>query len=52
MDKEQQSPKSRREFLKTIGKFAIYTPPALMMMDKAGADGITQSMCLKMVASI
>ena len=25
---------SRRKFLKTAGKFAIYTPPALMLMNK------------------
>lgn len=28
---------SRRKFLKTAGKFAIYTPPALMLMSKASA---------------
>lgn len=33
MDKSE----SRRSFLKNAGKFAIYTPPALMMMSNAGA---------------
>ena len=28
---------SRRKFLKTAGKFAIYTPPALMLMSNASA---------------
>ena len=28
---------SRRKFLKTAGKFAVYTPPALMVMSKANA---------------
>jgi len=28
---------SRRKFLKTAGKFAVYTPPALMLMSKASA---------------
>ncbi len=26
---------SRRKFLKTAGKFAVYTPPALMIMSKS-----------------
>lgn len=36
MEKETTS-ESRRKFLKTAGKFAIYTPPALMLMSKANA---------------
>ena len=28
---------SRRKFLKTAGKFAVYTPPALMLMSSANA---------------
>ena len=28
---------SRRKFLKTAGKFAVYTPPALMVMSKANS---------------
>lgn len=31
---------SRRDFLKTAGKFAVYTPPALMIMGSAKANGI------------
>ena len=29
---EKTNEKSRRDFLKTAGKFAIYTPPALMIL--------------------
>ena len=36
MEKESTS-ESRRKFLKTAGKFAVYTPPALMLMSKASA---------------
>ena len=34
---------SRRKFLKTAGKFAVYTPPALMVMSKANANDIAKS---------
>ncbi len=36
MDKEKQTQESRRDFLKKAGKFAVYTPPALMIMTKSG----------------
>lgn len=34
---------SRRKFLKTAGKFAVYTPPALMVMSKSSAASIAKS---------
>ena len=34
---------SRRDFLKTAGKFAVYTPPALMIMSQANAKDIYAS---------
>lgn len=34
MDNEKNTSESRREFLKTAGKFAVYTPPALLLMNK------------------
>ena len=35
--------KSRRDFLKTAGKFAVYTPPALMLMNQASAEEMCTS---------
>jgi hypothetical protein len=35
---------SRRDFLKTAGKFAVYTPPALMLMT-SGKHGNAEEMC-------
>ncbi len=37
MEKDFDKGESRRRFLKTAGKFAIYTPPALMVMSNANA---------------
>jgi len=34
MDKDENKTEARRKFLKTAGKFAVYTPPALMLMSK------------------
>ena len=34
---------SRRKFLKTAGKFAVYTPPALMLMSKPGGEVFAQT---------
>ena len=34
---------SRREFLKTAGKFAVYTPPALMIMSQSNTKAIAGS---------
>jgi len=33
-DSNSNKSESRRKFLKTAGKFAVYTPPALMLMNK------------------
>ncbi len=43
MDKEQQSQESRRKFLKTAGKFAVYTPPALMIMSGSSVHAMGNS---------
>jgi len=32
----QESSNSRRDFLKKAGRFAVYTPPAIMMLMKPG----------------
>ena len=34
MDNEKTTSESRRKFLKTAGKFAVYTPPVLLLMNK------------------
>ena len=47
MDDQSNSDKtrteSRRKFLKTAGKFAVYTPPALMLMSKPGGKVFAQT---------
>ena len=43
MEQDQNEIESRRKFLKTAGKFAIYTPPVLMVMSKASALEIHNS---------
>ena len=43
MGKDVKKDKSRRDFLKTAGKFAVYTPPALMIMTNASANEICKS---------
>ncbi|MCZ6566409.1 MAG: hypothetical protein O6852_09840 [Gammaproteobacteria bacterium] len=43
MRKDQKEMESRREFLKTAGKFAVYTPPALMLMSKSSHANFTKS---------
>ena len=47
MDGESNSDKakteSRRKFLKTAGKFAVYTPPVLMLMSKPGSEVFAQT---------
>ena len=45
MAKEQQSSESRRDFLKKAGKFAVYTPPALMIMGQSGNAQMVESLC-------
>jgi len=34
---------ARRKFLKTAGKFAVYTPPALMLMSNASAKYVKET---------
>ena len=46
MGKSESKTHSRRKFLKTAGKFAVYTPPALMIMSKANANDICKSPCV------
>ena len=43
MEKDKRGIESRREFLKTAGKFAIYTPPALMIMSSTNVNAISMS---------
>lgn len=43
MKKNESKTESRRKFLKKAGIFAIYTPPALMIMSQANANGISKS---------
>ena len=37
MEKDNQKTESRRKFIKTAGKFAVFTPPTLMVMSKSNA---------------
>jgi len=43
MEQDQNEIESRRKFLKTAGKFAIYTPPALMLMSRSSHATFTKS---------
>ena len=43
MGQDQKKTESRREFLKKAGVFAVYTPPALMIMSNANANDIYKS---------
>ena len=43
MESQSSHTESRRKFLKTAGKFAVYTPPALMLMTKANAHKMARS---------
>ncbi len=40
---QEVTTESRRKFLKTAGKFAVYTPPALMLMSNASATYVKDS---------
>ena len=42
-ENNESKAKSRRDFLKTAGKFAVYTPPALMLMSNANAEEMCSS---------
>ena len=43
MASQSSDTESRRNFLKTAGKFAVYTPPALMLMSEANASKMANS---------
>ena len=43
MESQSSHTESRRKFLKTAGKFAVYTPPALMLMSNANARKMANS---------
>ena len=43
MIKDKSETESRRKILKTAGKFAVDTPPALMIMSSANVRGLTHS---------
>ena len=36
---------SRRDFLKNAGKFAVYTPPTMMLLMKPGYASMSKSFC-------
>jgi hypothetical protein len=44
VDPEEAVGQARRNFLKTAGKFAVYTPPAVMMLMKPGYARMNKSM--------
>jgi len=44
MNPEEAVGQARRNFLKTAGKFAVYTPPAVMMLMKPGYARMNKSM--------
>lgn len=46
MSKEEnnQTQTSRRDFLKTAGKFAVYTPPAILLMSQPGNTVFAKSL--------
>jgi len=43
MEKNIDKNESRRKFLKTAGKFAVYTPPALLIMQGADVRAVGNS---------
>ena len=43
MDEQSTSKKSRRRFLKTAAKVAIYTPPAMMAISSPSQTAFAQS---------
>jgi len=43
MENETSRTESRRKFLKKAGKFAVYTPPALMIMSGVSAKQMYHS---------
>ncbi|ADE14761.1 hypothetical protein Nhal_1627 [Nitrosococcus halophilus Nc 4] len=43
VDSEENRAEARRKFLKTAGKFALYTPPALMLLMHPSVHAISKS---------
>ena len=43
LDPEQAVAESRRDFLKKAGKFAVYTPPAVMVLMKPSYATVSDS---------
>ena len=43
-ENNESKAESRRDFLKTAGKFAVYTPPALVLMS-SGKHGKANDIC-------
>ncbi len=43
MDKDIKKIESRRKFIKTAGRFAVFVPPALMVMTKPGQANFTKT---------
>ena len=43
MEYDESQRKSRRKFIKSAGKFAIYTPPALMLMSHPSHEAFAKS---------
>jgi hypothetical protein len=41
MSKQTVSPESRRKFIKTAGKLAAYTPPAMMLLAQPAAHAVS-----------
>lgn len=42
-DPEREAARSRREFLKKAGRFAVYTPPAVMLLMEPGKASMLRS---------
>jgi formiminotetrahydrofolate cyclodeaminase len=43
--RQSETEESRRSFLKKAGKFAVYTPPAVMLLMKPSFAHINKSYC-------
>ena len=44
-DGQSETEQSRRDFLKKAGKFAVYTPPAVMLLMKPSYATLSKSYC-------
>jgi len=45
MDNQAHVSESRRKFLERAGRFAVYTPPAMMILMTPSAEAIAKSGC-------